>query len=264
MFFIKYKLIEFLMKEDIHKINALHFASANDHEKIVNRLLNDFVFDKEHGKLIEFVMKEDLNKKTALHDASRKGNQGIVNSLLNVFNKEENDKLIEFLMKEEEKCKSTALHEASLRSYNQSGHEKVVNRLLNVFNEEEHDKLIEFVMKEMEFKRTSLHLASRTAGKEKIDKLIEFLMKKDVSEKTALQVASAYESHKKQKIIKLLENQALLCNLNKITQIFKKQINKDKKKPLWYLFDDNCCRLGKETILKFLIADYSGDKIHII
>merc|ERR1711925_9920 len=180
-------------------------------------------------------------------------------------------------MKEEEKCKSTALHEASLRSYNQSGHEKVVNRLLNVFNEEENDRLIEFVMKEMEFKRTSLHLASRTAGNEKIlnhllnvfdkeenDKLIEFLMKKDVSEKTALQVASAYESHKKQKIIKLLENQAILCNLNKITQIFKKQINKDKKKPLWYLFDDNCCRLGKETILKFLITDYSGDKIHII
>jgi hypothetical protein len=65
------------------------------------------------------------------------------------------------------------------------------------FSSEEKQKLIAYVMKESEFdKLTALHIASEKG-----------------------------QSH--EKIVKLLENQTMLCNLHKITQMFKKQNEDD-------------------------------------
>jgi len=110
----KGKLIEFLMQQQdpyayeetdlrVGSINghkketALHIASYNGSEQIVNSLLN--IFDKEDKtKIIEYLMKKNVHKSTALHLASSKGYEKIINSLLNAFGKEENEKLFEFIM----------------------------------------------------------------------------------------------------------------------------------------------------------------------
>ena len=87
--------------------------------------------------------------------------------------------------------KITSLHHAL-----QQGNEELINSLLNAFGKEEHAKLIEFLMKEDEDKKTALHIASEKG-----------------------------QSH--ENIVKLLENQTMLCNLHKITQMFKKQNEDD-------------------------------------
>ena len=63
-------------------------------------------------------------------------------------------------------------------------------------------------------------------GKEENEKLIEYLMKENRWNKTALNSALEQgQSH--EKIVKLLKNQAMLCNLHKITQMYKKQNEDD-------------------------------------
>jgi len=247
-------------------------AASNGNEEYVCLLLN--AFPKEENKtLIEFLISEnDINIGTALHWASYNGSEKIVKLLMKAFPEEEKDKLIEYVMKENE-IKYTALHLSSL-----NGYEKIVKLLLNVFTtEREKDKLIEYVMKESTKKITALHFASYSGhekivklllnvfGKDNNKQLIKYLMKEDEDKYTASHLASAQENHK---IVKLLfqkqNNAIILRDLQKVIQIFNKQ-NEDQKEnsPLWYLFEDNRCGLGKEIILKFLITDYNRH-IHFI
>jgi len=59
-------------------------------------------------------------------------------------------------------------------------------------------------------------------------------------------------------------HQIILCDLQNDTQMFNKQnANQKYNSLLWYLSENNCCGLAKETILKFLITNYRRD-IHII
>jgi len=97
----KDKLIEYVMKEDAQKRTALHYASQNGHEQIVNSLLD--VFDKQHKeKLIQFLMQEDMKKDTALHFAFHNGYEKIVNTLCDIFGKNQNRQLIKYLTKKNE------------------------------------------------------------------------------------------------------------------------------------------------------------------
>jgi len=284
------KVIEYVMKEDQNKNTALHFASLNGHQEIVTLLLNAFgkaslnghwkigksqlkpFSEEEKDKLIEYVMKENDQKYTALHFSAAKGYQEIVKLLFKPFiSEEENEKLIEYVMKENIE-KFTALHLTSLK-----GHKEIVKLLLTAFSEREKDKLIEYVMKESTKKITALHFSSYSGhekivilllnvfGKDNNKQLIKYLMKEDEDKYTASHLASAQENHK---IVKLLfqkqNNAIILRDLQKVIQIFNKQ-NEDQKEnsPLWYLFEDNRCGLGKEIILNFLITDYNRH-IHFI
>merc|ERR1712034_26874 len=103
------------------------------------------------------------------------------------------------------------------------GHENIVNFLLNVFGKEDIKILIEYVKKENKHNETSSHLASKQ-GHEKIVQLIP----------------------------------------QKVKNMFKYQNIDEKKKSLAsIIFDDECCRPGKEQILSFLITEYNSE-IHII
>merc|ERR1711925_13114 len=176
-------------------------------------------------------MKEDKFKATALHLASVNGHQAIVKVLLNAFSGEKKENLIEYLMKKNDD-KGSALHIAS-----EYGYEKIVKLLLNVFSKDTNEKLIEY-LKEKDDKESALHLASEN-GHENIVKLLS------------------------QKLINAA-NEKILCDLQQVTQIFKKRnTNENKKSLLWYLFDDNFCRAGKQKILSFIITDYDS-KIHMI
>merc|ERR1712034_243426 len=127
----------------------------------------------------------------------------------------------------------TALHFAP-----HGGHENIVQLLLNVFGKEDIKILIEYVKKENKHNETSSHLASKQ-GHEKIVQLIP------------------------QKVTNAI-NQKLLCDLQKVKNMFKYQNIDEKKKSLAsIIFDDECCRPGKEQILSFLITE-NNRKIHII
>merc|ERR1711925_30962 len=205
-------------------------------EEIVKLLLNKFgEIPKDKENLIDFVMKENENKNTVLHLASSEAQKEIVKNLLKAFgtDKTDNKKLIEFVMKENE-FKQTALHYASRK-----GDEEIINSLLNIFDK-----------------------------KEGVEKLIEFLMKKNMNNETCLHYAA---NNKHENIVKLLSqkltnaiNQKILRDLQKVTQMFKnhKIIYMDEKKTLFasIIFDDECCRPGKEKILSFLITDYDSEK----
>jgi len=92
------KLKEYVMQVDAEKRTALHHASQNGHEEIVNCLLD--VFDKQdEDKLMKFLMQEDIKKDTALHFAFQNGNEKIINTLCDIFGKNHNRKLIEYLTK---------------------------------------------------------------------------------------------------------------------------------------------------------------------
>merc|ERR1711925_11759 len=137
----------------------------------------------------------------------------------------------------------TALHFAS-----HNGHENIVQLLLNVFNEEEKYKLIEYVMKKNEENHTSLHYASQNGhenivnfllnvfGKEDIKILIEYVKKENKHNETSSHLASK-QGH--EKIVQLIPQ--------KVTNMYKYQNIDEKKKSLAsIIFDDECCRPGKE------------------
>jgi len=74
-----------------------------------------------------------------------------------------------------------------------------------------------------------------------------------------------------EKIVKLLyeniikkENQRILCDLQKVQQMFKNYmiINADNSLSS-IIFSDKCCLHGRETILSFLLTGYNH-KIHVI
>jgi len=190
-------------------------------------LLDAFSEDKD--KLIDYVMKGDERKFTVLHYAARVGGEGIVKLLLDVFSEEEKqDKLIKYVMKEN-KDNITALHIAA--SY---GHEAIVKLLLNVFGKEDNVKLVAYLKKKTRNQNTALCHASKSPRNDKIIKLLS------------------------QKLTNA-KNEIMLSNLQQVTQKFKKQNTDEKDKSLlWYLLDDDsCCDPAKETIMKFLIIDYS-------
>jgi len=140
------------------------------------------------------------------------------------------------------------------------------------------EKLIEYVMQENISHDTVLHIAAFNRleetvklllivfGKDENEKLIAYLMKKNLRNETALCLASQSPPHVNAEIVKLLsqtltnaKNEIMISNLQQVTNKFKKQNTDEKNKSLlWYLLDDySCCDPGKETILKFLIIDYS-------
>jgi len=93
-------------------------------------------------------------------------------------------------------------------------------------------------------------------------------MKKNMNNERCLHYAA---NNKHENIVKLLSqkltdaiNQKILCDLQKVTQMFNnhKIIYIDEKKTLFasIIFDDECCRPGKEKILSFLITDYDSEK----
>merc|ERR1712034_100560 len=270
----KDKLIEYVMKEDQNKRTPLLIAVGNDDEEIVKLLLN--AFSEEKDKLTEYLMKEYQNKCTVLLIATTHGREEIVKLLLEVFSEKEKDKLIQYVMKENEN-KRTALMVAAHQR-----HEEIAKLLLKVFSEKEKDKLIQYVMKEDVYKYTSLHHATSNRhekivkllldvfGKEDNVKLVEYLMKKNQDNNTASCLASKSPPHVNDKIIKLLSqkltnatNEIMISKIQQVTQKFKNQ-NTDKKDKslLWYfLDDDSCCNPAKETIMKFLIIDYSIEMI---
>jgi len=267
------KLIQFLMKEegDWQKMTALLYAADKGHVKIVKLLLDVFIEEKD--KLIQFVMKENENNVTALLLATKYGYEEIVKLLLDIFGENEQDKLIAYLMKEyHNNC--TVLIVAA-----HNGYEGIVKLFLDVFSEGQKDKLIEYVKKENKIAYdTVLHIAAsdrleetvklllNVFGKDENVKLVAYLMKKNRENKTALCLASASPPHVNVEIVKLLsqtltnaKNEIMISNLQQVTNKFKKQNAAEKDKSLlWYLLDDySCCDPGKETILKFLIIDYS-------
>jgi ankyrin repeat protein len=99
----KDKLMEYIIKEDNFTLTALHIASLNGHEnmvqlvlttfseeekeklmeyvRIVNLLLN--TFSKEKEKSIEYVLKENIQNRTALHLAEEQKHVEIVKLLQN-------------------------------------------------------------------------------------------------------------------------------------------------------------------------------------
>ena len=141
-------------------------------------------------------MKQNQHKETALQLASQKGDQQIVIMLLNVFSEDQNEKLIEFVMRENV-FQETVLHHGC-----QKGYEEIVKLFLNVFSYE-NEQLIEYVMKENQQQKNALNYASEN-GHEKIVTLL------------SQKLANA-------------ENKKILCDLQKITQMFKNQGTEQKK-----------------------------------
>jgi len=230
-------LIEFLMKQNSENYRPLSIATFHGHEEIVKALLNVFSKDK-NNKLIEYIMKKDQNGWTPLLNASCKGHDKIVKLLLDAFPQEQNENLIKYVMMAQNDDKYTSLHLASFW-----GHEKVVTLLLNTFGKEKNKQLIEYLMQESQYKKIALHHAVEALHlREGCKKVVQLLCQK---QNNAI-------------------NQMLLCDLQKVSQMFNEQ-NADQKDNslLWYLFEDNHCGPGKEIILKFLIIDYSRE-IHII
>jgi len=250
----KEKRIQFLMKDVNY--TALHFASKNEHEKIVKLLLdklskknkellleykpnrngkivkllfNVFVLEESKEKLIEFLMQEDKNKKTILHHASECGDGEIVKILLNAFDEKYKEYLIRYVMKENS-YKVTALHNAA-----KMGHEDIIKSLLNVFGNDT-ERLVEYVMKKNEMELTSSDLAFETRH----NKIANLLTQETIS--TTI-------------------NQRILCNLHKVEQMFKNSKYKDPKSVFWIICGK--CLQGKYKILSFLITNYNHD-IHII
>merc|ERR1712034_143846 len=217
-------------------------ASSKGYEKIINSLLNAFG-KEENEKLFEFIMQENDRKDTAIHIALMNGHEKIVNLLLlNAFGKEKNEKFLKFMMKKN-KYKQTALDLFLV----QNGNDLNINSLLNAFDKKDKTKFIEYLMKENKY---FLHLASfygnerivnsllNVFNKEENEKLIEFLMKENKAKKTALYVAEEQgQSH--EKIVKLLTNQTIQSNLQKIIQIYKKPIKKNKSKLSSIIFVEN-------------------------
>jgi len=175
-------------------------------------------------------MKEDKGNRMVLYYAACNGQEGIVKLLLNAFGKEKQDKLIECVMNEN-KRKYTALHYAASNRA-----EETVNLLLNVFGKNENVKLIAFLMKKNEYNNTASDLASKSTP--------------HVNDKTVKLLSQTLTNAK---------NEIMLSTLQQVTQKFKKQTADEKYKSiLWNLLDDrSCCDPGKETIMKFLIIDYS-------
>jgi len=206
-------------------------ATAHKQKKIVSLLLNIFN-EKEKDKLIKYVMMENEDKFTVLHIASYTRFNDIVTLLLNVFDTDQNEQLIQYVNKET-KHKNTALQIAS-----RDGSEEIVASLLNVFGKDKNIEFLEYLMKKNEHKYTALDFATKLGYK----KIVQLLSQKQTN----------------------AINEIILFDLQIVTQMFNKQ-NKDQKynSLLWYLFENNRCGPAKETILKFLITEYSRD-IHII
>merc|ERR1712034_207822 len=269
----KEKLIQYVMKKDGYKNTALHFSAESGNKKIVKLLLDAFGEENNKEKLFEYLMQEDKYKNTALHCASEYENEEILILLLDAFGDKENERerLFEYLMKEDEQ-KNTALHYAS-----KTGHEKIVKLLLDVFGDNENEKkLIEYVMKENAQKESALFFATQynkhgrqkivrlllnVFGKEEKEKLMEYFRKKYQDKITPEHVVTSPRATIKL-LSKDLVNAKILCDLQKVTKMFKKHkmIYKDEKKNLLpsVIFDE-CCPKGKEKILSFLITDYNRE-----
>merc|ERR1712034_128146 len=137
----------------------------------------------------------------------------------------------------------------------------------DAFSEKEKEKLIEYVMKEDQNKYTALHYAASNRAEETVNLLLNVFGKNENEyNNTASDLASKSTPHVNDKTVKLLsqtltnaKNEIMLSTLQQVTQKFKKQTADEKYKSiLWNLLDDrSCCDPGKETIMKFLIIDYS-------
>jgi hypothetical protein len=126
--------------------------------------------------------------------------------------------------------KITVLHLASSNRL-----EETVHLLLNVFGKDENVQLVAYLMKTNQDNNTALFLAS-TSPRVNLG-IVKFLTQKLTNAK----------------------NEIILSTLQQVTKKFKK-LNTDQKDTslLWYILDDNsCCDPAKETIMRFLIIDYS-------
>merc|ERR1712034_164362 len=81
------------MKEDKFKATALHLASVNGHQAIVEVLLHAFSGEKKEN-LIEYLMKKNDDKESALHLASENGHENIVKLLSQKLINATNEKIL--------------------------------------------------------------------------------------------------------------------------------------------------------------------------
>jgi hypothetical protein len=197
--------------------------------------LDVFGDNENEKKLIEYVMKENAQKESALFFATqynKHGRQKIVRLLLNVFGKEEKEKLMKWVTKEDTFEHTALLHLGTFQDdLGGHDHQKIVDFLVSVFGTEETKKLMEYFRKKYQDKITPEHVVTSPRATIK-------LLSKD------------------------LVNAKILCDLQKVTKMFKKHkmIYKDEKKNLLpsVIFDE-CCPKGKEKILSFLITDYNRE-----
>ena len=143
------------------------------------------------------MMKEGHENQTALHHASRRGYTNIVELLLTSFGEEKNDELIEYVMQGDE-MKYTALHCSSEKKNKEN-----VKLLLNVFSKEKNKKLIEYLMQENDKRNTAFYFARVVVENKEIEKLL-------------------FQKHTE------ASNEILICDLQKVSQMFQKQ-NASKK-----------------------------------
>jgi len=281
----KNDLIAYVVQEDEWKSTFLHYASYLGHEQNVKLLLNVFCEEKKE-ELIDYLWKGNKYKQTALHLASLNmdANTEIIRILLKAFgtSKEDNKTRIEYLMKENDKME-TALHLAS-----EYGHEKNVKLLLGVFDNEPKEQCVKYLWKQNKYKQTALHLASKHGHEEIVkllldvfieeepENLIDYVMEKNKDKMTSLDLASRTRftldlaSQKKyQDIAKLLfqkvtdaNKKQILCDLQKVAQLLKKENTNEMKKSLLSIICDNdaCYLQAKEKILSFLITDYDRER----